>query len=212
MTLAIVESSSGAASASATNDAITSAVAGQDQHAADDRADAVQAELQAGHDAEVAAAAADRPEQVGMVLGVGAHELAVCRHDVGGQQIVDREAVLADEEPDAAAQRDPADPDRARVAEARGEAVRARRGRVRARGQAGLGPRGAPLARRSRSARMSVRSSTMPPSRDAVAGRAVAAAAHGQLEPRLARERDDARDVRRVGDPGDHGGAAVDRA
>ena len=47
---------------------------------------------------------------------------------------------------------------------------------------------------------------------DAVSRRAVAAAAHGQLEAPLAGVRDDTRGVRRVGDPGDHGGAAVDRA
>jgi hypothetical protein len=41
-------------------------------------------------------------------------------HDLGGQQVVDREAVLANEEPDAAAQRDPADADGAGVAEAGG--------------------------------------------------------------------------------------------
>ena len=49
---------------------------GQDQHAADDRADLVEPELEPGRDAEVAAAAADRPEQVGVRLGVHAQELA----------------------------------------------------------------------------------------------------------------------------------------
>ena len=41
----------------------------QHEHPADDRADRVQAELEPGGDAEVAAAAADRPEQVRMGLG-----------------------------------------------------------------------------------------------------------------------------------------------
>ena len=46
----------------------------------------------------------------------------------------------------------------------------------------------------------------------AVAGRAVAAAADGQVGAGLAGERDDAGDVGRVGDPDDHGRPAVDRA
>ena len=44
-------------------------------------------------------------------------------HDLGGEQAVDRQAVLADQVADAAADRDPADPDRAGVAEADREAV-----------------------------------------------------------------------------------------
>ena len=86
MTLAIVESSSGAASALGEERRDHVGRRGEDQHAADDRADMVQAELQAGHDAEVAAAAADRPEQVRVVLGVRAEQLAVGGHDVGGQR------------------------------------------------------------------------------------------------------------------------------
>ena len=41
------------------------------------------------------------------MLGVHAVELAVRGHDLGGEQAVDREAVLADEVPHAAAERDP---------------------------------------------------------------------------------------------------------
>jgi hypothetical protein len=43
----------------------------------------------------------------------------------------------------------------------------------------------------------------------AVAGEAVAAATDGQLQPRLAREFHDARDVGGVGDPDDDCGAAL---
>ena len=86
MTLAIADSSSGAASASATNAAITSGVAGQDQHPADDRVDLVQPELEARSDAEVAAAATNRPEQVRVLLGVHMQQLAVRGHELGGQQ------------------------------------------------------------------------------------------------------------------------------
>jgi hypothetical protein len=45
---------------------------GQDQHAADDRAHLVEPEPDVRHDAEVAAAAADCPEQIGVRLGVHA--------------------------------------------------------------------------------------------------------------------------------------------
>ena len=90
---------------------------GEQQHPADHGVERMEREPEPGRDAEVAAAAADRPEQVGLVLGVHAVELAVGGHDLGGQQAVDREAVLADEVPDAAAERDPPDPHRTRVAE-----------------------------------------------------------------------------------------------
>ena len=61
------------------------------------------------------------------MLGVDAEQLAVGGHDLGGEQGVDRQAVLADEVADAAAERDPADPDRAGVAEPDRQAVRGQR-------------------------------------------------------------------------------------
>ena len=64
MTLAIVPSSSGAASAALMKPATVSAVGRQDQHAANERRNLVQLVLEPRHDAEVAAAAADGPEQV----------------------------------------------------------------------------------------------------------------------------------------------------
>ena len=170
---------------------MTSGVGRQDQHAADDRVDLVQPELEPGRDAEVAAAAADRPEQVRVRLGVHAQELAVGGHDLGGQQVVDRQAVLADEVADAAAQGDPADPDRAGVAEPGRQAVGARRGRVLAARSARSRPRRCARRASISSAFMSERSSTMPALGDAVPGDAVAAAADGQLQPARARQRDD---------------------
>ena len=164
MTLAIVESSSGAASAAAMNPAIDVGRRRQEQHPADDLVDLVQAEPEPGRDPEVAAAAADRPEQVGLGLGVDATELAVGGHDLGREQVVDGQAVLANQVPDAAAERDPADPDRAGVAEPGREAVRARpRSCIRA----AVSPVSAQAVRPSTSmssALMSERSSTIPPS------------------------------------------------
>ena len=66
MTLAIVVSSSGAASAAAMNPATDVRRGRQDQHPAHDPVELVQPVLEPGRDAEVAAAATDRPEQVGV--------------------------------------------------------------------------------------------------------------------------------------------------
>ena len=164
ITLAIDESSSGAASASAMKPSIVSTVAGRKQHAADHGVERVQREPEPGRDAEVAAAAADRPEQVGFVLGVHAVQLAVRRHDLRGQQAVDREAVLADEVAHAAAERDPPDPHRTRVAEPDPQAMSVGRVRELERGQAGLRPRRALPRGRPRSTRRPARSMTIPPS------------------------------------------------
>ena len=117
----------------------------QDQHAAHGGLERMQPESEAGRDAEVAAATADRPEQVRVMLGVDAKELAVGGHDVGRQQRVDRQAVLADEIPDTPAERDPPEPDGTRVPKAGRQVVGRGRGRVLTGGQAGLGPGGPAL-------------------------------------------------------------------
>ena len=167
--------------------------------------------LEACGDAEVAAATADRPEQVRLRLGVHAQELAVGRDDVGGQQVVDREPVLADEEPDAPAQRDPTDPDRPGVAEPGREPVGSDRSRVLPCGQPRLGPRGASI--RIDRQRPHVREVEHdPPVRDPVTRSAVTAAADGQLQPGLARDRDDTRDLVRVRQTNDDRGPSVDAA
>ena len=72
MTLAMVDSSSGAASAAAMKPATVSAVAGRMSIPPTTVSTVVQPELEPGHHAEVAAAAADRPEQVRIVVGVDA--------------------------------------------------------------------------------------------------------------------------------------------
>ena len=73
------------------------------------RAGLVQLELELRHDREVAAAAAQRPEQVGvLLLGRHQHVTGGC-HDAGGEQVVDRQPVLAAQPPHAAAEREPTD-------------------------------------------------------------------------------------------------------
>ena len=83
----------------------------QDEHASRDRVHRMEPELEARHDAEVAAAAADRPEEVRVALVVDLQDPAVGEDDLGGEQVVDRQALLADEIPDAAAGRQPAETD-----------------------------------------------------------------------------------------------------
>jgi hypothetical protein len=56
----------------------------------------MQAELESRRDSEVAAPATYRPEEIGVRVGIHANELAVRSYDVGGQEVVDRQAVLAD--------------------------------------------------------------------------------------------------------------------
>lgn len=77
----------------------------------------MQPELESWDNPEVAAPAPECPEQVGMRIGVRAQKRAVGRYDVGRQQAVDGQAVLADEVADASPEREPADPDRAGIPE-----------------------------------------------------------------------------------------------
>ena len=183
----------------------------QQQHPSDDAVQLVQLELQAGGDPEVAAAAADRPEQVGMGLGVGADRPAVGGDQLGGEQVVDGQAVLADQVADAAAQGDAADAHRGGVTEADGQPVPGRLGGHLPGGQAGLGP-GGPLGGVDLQ-RLELRQVEHDPAvADAVAGAAVPATADGQLQPALGRERDHLGDLGGVGGPDDRLGSAAEPA
>jgi hypothetical protein len=64
----------------------------------------VEAEVERRDHAEVAAAASQRPEQVGVLVLGRPQQLATGRHDVGGEEIVDGEAVLAHQPADATAE------------------------------------------------------------------------------------------------------------
>jgi hypothetical protein len=69
----------------------------------------VQRELETGDDAEIAAAAADRPEQVRVPGAARCAPHAVGRDDLGADQVVDRQPVHAAEPAEAAAQGQAAD-------------------------------------------------------------------------------------------------------
>src|SRR5204863_7895104 len=62
-----------------------------------------------GDDAEVAAAAAQAPEEIGVLLLARSQALAVGRDDGRSEQVVEREAVQTDQVPDPAAERQPRD-------------------------------------------------------------------------------------------------------
>jgi hypothetical protein len=102
----------------------------------------VQPEAKPGRDAEVAATPTNRPEELRVRVPVHVQHLAVGGDELRGEHVVDREAVLADEEADAAAEGEPPDSDRTGVSEPGGQPVCAGSGRVLARGQSRLRPGG----------------------------------------------------------------------
>src|SRR5687768_18497733 len=69
----------------------------------------MQPELEVGHDAEIATTTAHGPEQISVLLRARVPQLAIRIHDVDGFEIVDREAELASQPPEPAAEREPAD-------------------------------------------------------------------------------------------------------
>jgi hypothetical protein len=82
----------------------------------------MRAELEARHRAKVAPAAADRPEQIGVLVRGRADDRAAREHDLRAEQVVDREPAPRREPAVAAAEREPTDayvlPCQARAVEA----------------------------------------------------------------------------------------------
>lgn len=171
----------------------------------------MQLELEPGRNAEVAAAAADRPEKIRMGFGIHAEAFSISGYNIGGEQRVDGEAVLADETSHTATQRDPTNPDRACIAESGRKTMGTRGSRVLSRSQSCLGPRGALFGIDVQSPH-SRKIEHDPTVRDAMAGDAVTTAANGELQPGLVRERDDMRHISRVCDPNDDRWPAIDPA
>ena len=90
------------------------------------RGDRVQLELERDGDAEIAAAAAEPPEEVGALVVARGDEPAVRRDDVHGAEIVDREAVLPHQPAVSPAEREPRDAGRRDAAARRREPERLR--------------------------------------------------------------------------------------
>jgi hypothetical protein len=66
-------------------------------------------EQEAGDNAEVPASAANRPEQIGMLTPACGDESSIGEHDIGLEQVINRQAVLAGQITRAATEREPAD-------------------------------------------------------------------------------------------------------
>jgi hypothetical protein len=64
----------------------------------------MQLERKRGYDAEVSAAAPNRPEQIGILIDICLYECAIRQYYVGGEQIIDGESAFASQVPDPAAQ------------------------------------------------------------------------------------------------------------
>ena len=163
MTLAIVDSSSGAASAAAMNPATVSGVAGRMSIPP-----TIAGSSWSRYWKRVTTPKLPPPPRIaqnrsGSISASTRQTCAVGGDDLGGEQVVDRQAVLAHEVADAAAERDPADARPSRCRRSRCQAVLAGGGRVLAGGQAGLGP-GGPAGDVDVEAVRSRRSRTMPPS------------------------------------------------
>ena len=143
--------------------------------------DRVQPELELGHDAEVAAAAAQAPEQLGLAGIVDADPLARGRDQLERLHVVARQPVLAGEPAHAAAERQPADAGVGHVARGRRQPVLHRRAIERPEQRAALHP-GATALRVHADAAHRRQVDHEPVVRDAHAEHAVPAAAHADLE------------------------------
>jgi len=97
----------------------------EDEH--DIRPDGVQPEFEGGHNAEVTAAAAQSPQQVGVLGGAGMHQPAIGGYDLRRDQVVAAQAVGAAQPAIAAAQRQPGDARPGIHAARRRQTVRLRR-------------------------------------------------------------------------------------
>jgi hypothetical protein len=170
----------------------------------------VQAQLEGGDDAEVAAAAAQRPEQVRVLVGAGADLAPVGEDDVGGDEVVDRHPVAPALVRDAAAERQAGhpglghDPAGGGEAEGGGDAVDVgpRRAALHVDGAVGVHVDAAHRRQVDHQAVVD----------HGGAGDVVAAAADGERQPLLPGEADGGRDVAGVDAAGDQRGALVDHA
>ncbi len=175
----------------------------------DDGADRMDAEEERGDDAEVPAAAADRPEQVAVLVGVRTHLRAVGQHQLCLEQVVDREAVLPRQVPVAAAEGQAADAGRRQDPARQGEPVLVGRG-------VDLAPRAA--AADAHGLRVRVDGDLLQQSEiadDAVVDRSeawpvVSAAANGDGQAVRSGEGDHLRDAVRIGRTGDQRRTFVD--
>ena len=186
-------------------------VGGRRQHecATEHHPDRVELELEARHDPEVAATAADRPEEVLVLVRIGGQQPAVGGHDLDRLEGIDRQTELPNEEADTAAERQPGDADRPGVPEGRCETMGSGGFRVLPGRHAGLDPRGLPLGVDVES--LHVREIEHDAAVDgAVTCNAVTAAPHREGHPGFACQDHGARDVAGTGRLDDEGRAPIE--
>ena len=147
--------------------------------------DRVQPELELGHDAEVAAAAAQAPEQLRVAGLVDTQPLALGRDQLVRRDVVARQPEPAREPAHPAAERQPADAGVGHVAGGRGQSMLHRGAVERAEERPALHPRAAALGIDTDAAHRG-QVDLEPVLRDAEAEHAVPAAAHADLEVLLA--------------------------
>ena len=171
----------------------------------------MQAIVEAGDDAEIAAAALQAPEQVGVLAVARDDDPAIGGHHLAGDEVVAGEAVGPLEPAAAAAERQPGDAGRRHAAAGHGEPVLLGRGIELAPGDAGLGAHRALdrvdldlLHRREVDGEAALA--------ERRAGNAVAAALHRHLDPARPGEVDGRDDVGRVDAARDRHGMLVDEA
>ena len=181
------------------------------EHAREDRAERMELIFERRDDAEVAAAAAQAPEQIGVFVLARMDEAAVRGDDIGRDQVVAGEAVHAHQPADPATQRQAGDAGRRDSAAGRREAKRLRLVIELLVGDAGFGVDAFP--RRIDADRLHRREiDHHAVLTDGAAADVVAAAADGERQRRLLGERNRSDDVGGAGAANDGGGAAVDRA
>jgi hypothetical protein len=168
-----------------------------------------QPHLDRGDDAEVAAAAAQRPEEVGVLARGRPHEAAVGEHHLDRRDGVGGQAVLAADPAEAAAERVAHDPDVRRRAERRHEA-----GALELRGDvephhAGLGAEGAAVDVDVDAPHL-VQLHEHGPVERAERSSVVTGALRRDAQPALAGEGDGGLDVRHRAGHDDGGGTLVD--
>ena len=179
--------------------------------AARDHLQRMQAVREGGRDAEVAAAAAQRPEEVGVGRLGHVEHLAVGVDELDGQQVVGREAVLRHQPAEPAAEREPGDARRRDRAAGDGEPVLGR-------GAVELRPRETALGPHCAGLRVDLGALHLGEVDhhrvvgDRAAGHVVAAAADADVEPGGACEAHAGSHVGRASAADDHGRRPVDEA
>ena len=169
----------------------------------------MQRELEAGDDAEVAATALERPEQVRVLAGIGMDEPAIGGDDIGRDEVVDAQAVATPEPADPATQGQAADAGVRDEAARRREPERLRRRIDVAPGRAALHPRATTFGVHPHAAHPGQvdHHAALP---HGVTGDVVAAAADRDRQAVVAGERHGRHDIGLTARPDDHRRPPVD--